>query len=215
MQGPQAAATLGDWGADVVKIELPGIGDQSRWLPPSPTALRGAVLHRLQPREAEPHPRPARPEGRETFLRLAEEADVFISNFKSGTLDDWGLSYEEVVGAQPAHRLRRRHELRHRGHRRRPGGRRSQRAGVRRVDQHDRRRRRSAQPDRRHDLRSHRLPQPGRRDQRGPVRAGADRTGAADRRVAARRADLGAGVRDHRDAAHRARRRADRIMDTR
>ena len=33
VQGPQAAATLGDWGADVVKIELPGIGDQSRWLP--------------------------------------------------------------------------------------------------------------------------------------------------------------------------------------
>ena len=141
VQGPQAAATLGDWGADVVKIELPGIGDQSRWLPPSPTHFvapyfiacnRGKRSITLDLRK---------PEGRETFLRLAEEADVFISNFKSGTLDDWGLSYEEVVGAQPAHHLRRRHELRHRGNRRRPGGRRSQRAGVRRVDQHDRRRR--------------------------------------------------------------------------
>ena len=36
VQGPQAAALLGDWGADVVKIELPGFGDQSRWLPIAP-----------------------------------------------------------------------------------------------------------------------------------------------------------------------------------
>ncbi|MGH9096644.1 MAG: CoA transferase, partial [Acidimicrobiales bacterium] len=35
VQGPQAAATLGDWGADVIKIELPDFGDQSRWLPVS------------------------------------------------------------------------------------------------------------------------------------------------------------------------------------
>jgi crotonobetainyl-CoA:carnitine CoA-transferase CaiB-like acyl-CoA transferase len=33
IQGPQAALTMQEWGADVVKIELPGFGDQSRWLP--------------------------------------------------------------------------------------------------------------------------------------------------------------------------------------
>jgi len=101
VQGPQAAATLGDWGADVVKIELPGIGDQSRWLPPSPTHFvapyfiacnRGKRSLTLDLRK---------PEGRDTFLRLAEEADVFISNFKSGTLDEWGLSYEEVSARNP------------------------------------------------------------------------------------------------------------------
>jgi crotonobetainyl-CoA:carnitine CoA-transferase CaiB-like acyl-CoA transferase len=101
VQGPQAAATLGDWGADVVKIELPGIGDQSRWLPPSPTHFvapyfiacnRGKRSITLDLRK---------PDGRETFLRLAEEADVFISNFKSGTLDEWGLSYAEVSERNP------------------------------------------------------------------------------------------------------------------
>ena len=101
VQGPQAAATLGDWGADVVKIELPGIGDQSRWLPPSPTHFvapyfiacnRGKRSLTLDLRK---------PEGRDTFLRLAEEADVFISNFKSGTLDEWGLSYKEVSARNP------------------------------------------------------------------------------------------------------------------
>ena len=36
VQGPQAAATLGEWGADVIKVELPGFGDQSRWLSRQP-----------------------------------------------------------------------------------------------------------------------------------------------------------------------------------
>ena len=68
---------------------------------------------------------------------------MFISNFKSGTLDEWGLSYEEVVGPQPAHHLCGGHQLRHRGHRRRSRGRRPQRPGRRWADQHDRRRRRA------------------------------------------------------------------------
>ena len=36
VQGPQAAATLGEWGADVIKVELPLFGDQSRWIPVAP-----------------------------------------------------------------------------------------------------------------------------------------------------------------------------------
>ena len=101
VQGPQAAVMLGDWGADVVKIELPVIGDQSRWLPAAPTdprppyflaCNRGKRSVTIDLRTAD---------GRETFLRLAERADVFISNFKSGTLESWGLSYDEVAGRNP------------------------------------------------------------------------------------------------------------------
>src|SRR5581483_10519237 len=33
VQGPQAAATMREWGAEVIKVELPGVGDQARWLP--------------------------------------------------------------------------------------------------------------------------------------------------------------------------------------
>jgi crotonobetainyl-CoA:carnitine CoA-transferase CaiB-like acyl-CoA transferase len=101
VQGPQAAALLGDWGADVVKIELPGFGDQSRWLPVAPGDFRAPYFIGCNRGKRSITIDLRKPEGRETFLQLAEEADVFISNFKSGTLDEWGLSYEEVAARNP------------------------------------------------------------------------------------------------------------------
>ena len=44
VQGPQAAATLGEWGAEVIKVELPGFGDQSRWLPLAPDDARSGYF---------------------------------------------------------------------------------------------------------------------------------------------------------------------------
>ena len=101
VQGPQAAATLGDWGADVIKIELPVFGDQSRWLPAAPGDGRAPFFIACNRGKRSITVDLRRPEGRETFLRLAESADVFISNFKSGTLDDWGLSYDDVSARNP------------------------------------------------------------------------------------------------------------------
>ena len=46
VQGPQASLTMLEWGAEVVKIELPGFGDQSRWLPIS----RSGRLRMIPPR---------------------------------------------------------------------------------------------------------------------------------------------------------------------
>src|SRR4029079_5085616 len=94
VQGPQAAAMLGDWGADVVKIELPGFGDQSRWHPAAPGNFHAPFFIACNRGKRSITLDLRKPEGRDTFLRLAEEADVFISNLKSGTLDEWGLSYE-------------------------------------------------------------------------------------------------------------------------
>ena len=101
VQGPQAAVMLGDWGADVVKIELPVIGDQSRWLPATQTDPRPPYFLACNRGKRSVTIDLRTPEGRETFLRLAERADVFISNFKSGTLESWGLSYEEVSARNP------------------------------------------------------------------------------------------------------------------
>ena len=101
VQGPQAAVMLGDWGADVVKIELPVIGDQSRWLPATQTDPRPPYFLACNRGKRSVTIDLRTPEGRETFLRLAEHADVFISNFKSGTLESWGLSYEEVSARNP------------------------------------------------------------------------------------------------------------------
>jgi crotonobetainyl-CoA:carnitine CoA-transferase CaiB-like acyl-CoA transferase len=101
VQGPQAAATLGDWGADVIKVELPGFGDQSRWLPASPTDPRPPYFIGCNRGKRSITLDLRRPAGRDTLLRLAEGADVLLSNFKAGTLDEWGLSYEEVAARNP------------------------------------------------------------------------------------------------------------------
>jgi formyl-CoA transferase len=101
VQGPQAAAAMADWGADVVKVELPGFGDQARWIvtpegngrpPYFIAANRGKRSVTLDLRL---------PGGRKAFLRLCRRADVVITNFKPGTMDAWGLSYEECAAVNP------------------------------------------------------------------------------------------------------------------
>jgi crotonobetainyl-CoA:carnitine CoA-transferase CaiB-like acyl-CoA transferase len=98
VQGPQAAATLGQWGADVIKVELPGFGDQARWLPVERGDTRSAYFTACNGGKRSVTVDLRRPEGREVFLRLAAWADVVISNFKPGTMDSWGLGYDDVAG---------------------------------------------------------------------------------------------------------------------
>jgi crotonobetainyl-CoA:carnitine CoA-transferase CaiB-like acyl-CoA transferase len=101
VQGPQAAATLGEWGADVIKVELPGIGDQSRWLPVQPGDGRSGWFIGLNRGKRSVTVDLRTPDGREVFLRLAEWADVVITNFSPGTLEAWGLGYEDVAARNP------------------------------------------------------------------------------------------------------------------
>jgi CoA:oxalate CoA-transferase len=101
VQGPQAAATLSDWGADVVKVELPGFGDQSRWLPISPDDPRSAFFLACNRGKRSVTIDLRVPSGRQVFLRLVETADVVITNFKPGTMEAWGLGYHDVAARHP------------------------------------------------------------------------------------------------------------------
>jgi crotonobetainyl-CoA:carnitine CoA-transferase CaiB-like acyl-CoA transferase len=101
VQGPQAAALLHEWGAAVVKVELPGIGDQSRWLPYAPGASTSAYFVACNRGKRSVTVDLHVPAGRELFLRLVERADVVITNFKPGTMDSWGLGYDEVAARNP------------------------------------------------------------------------------------------------------------------
>lgn len=101
VQGPQAAAMLHDWGADVIKVELPGFGDQSRWLPVAPGDPRSAYFTACNRGKRSITVDMRLPAGREVFLRLAETADVVITNFKPGTMDEWGLGYEDLSAPNP------------------------------------------------------------------------------------------------------------------
>ncbi|MGI9623619.1 MAG: CaiB/BaiF CoA transferase family protein [Acidimicrobiales bacterium] len=101
VQGPQAGLTLSDLGADVIKVELPGIGEQSRWIPLSETDPRAPYFEGCN-RGKKSITLDLRTEGgREAFLRLAESSDVILANFSAGTFDEWGLDYATVAQRNP------------------------------------------------------------------------------------------------------------------
>jgi formyl-CoA transferase len=98
--GPFAAKTLADFGADVIKIEPPGVGDPLRkwrllkdgtsvWWQVQSRNKRSLALDLRQP------------EGQEVVRRLAAEADVLIENFRPGALEGWGLSPDDLLAANP------------------------------------------------------------------------------------------------------------------
>jgi crotonobetainyl-CoA:carnitine CoA-transferase CaiB-like acyl-CoA transferase len=97
VQGPQAALTMQEWGADVIKIELPGFGDQSRWLPVSREDRRSPWFTACNRGKRSLTLDLRVPRGRDVFLRLVERADVVITNFKPGTLESWGLGYADAA----------------------------------------------------------------------------------------------------------------------
>ena len=101
IQGPQAAALLADMGADVVKIELPGVGDHSRHIHVAPDDARSAVYTACNRGKRSVTLDLRHAEGAAIFKQLAATADVVVSNFKPGTLREWGLGYEALAAVNP------------------------------------------------------------------------------------------------------------------
>jgi len=101
VQGPQASLTMLEWGADVIKVELPGFGDQSRWLPISREDRRSAFFTAYNRGKRSMTVDLRVPRGREIFLRMVETADVVVTNFKPGTMDDWGVGYTDAAQRNP------------------------------------------------------------------------------------------------------------------
>ena len=101
IQGPQAAALLADMGADVIKIELPGVGDQSRYITVAPGDQRSAVFTACNRGKRGISLDLRQPRGAEIFKALVRTADVFVSNFMPGTLENWGLAYEDLAAVNP------------------------------------------------------------------------------------------------------------------
>jgi crotonobetainyl-CoA:carnitine CoA-transferase CaiB-like acyl-CoA transferase len=84
-------------GAEVVKVELPNFGDQARWLPVSREDRRSAWFNAYNRGKRSVTVDLRTTAGREVFLRLAEHSDVVITNFKPGTMEEWGLGYADVA----------------------------------------------------------------------------------------------------------------------
>ncbi|MFD7231876.1 CaiB/BaiF CoA transferase family protein [Streptomyces sp. NPDC059881] len=98
--GPLAATMLGDFGADVIKIEHPRKPDPSRGHGPGKNGV-GLWWKLLGRNKRTITIDLSTPGGRETFLRLAATADVVIENFRPGTLEKWQLGWEELSSANP------------------------------------------------------------------------------------------------------------------
>ncbi len=109
LAAPFATQYLGDLGADIIKVERPGRGDDTRaWGPPyvvgEDGALTGESAYFLA---ANRNKRSiaidmATPEGAETIRKLAAKCDVLVENFKVGGLAKYGLDYESIRAVNPA-----------------------------------------------------------------------------------------------------------------
>ena len=101
LAGPFCATQLGEFGADVIKIELPGTGDATRrfgtmtacgdslpWL--SESRNKRCITLDLR-----------KPDGAALLKRLVAESDVLVENFQTGTLEKWGLGYDVLSAVNP------------------------------------------------------------------------------------------------------------------
>ena len=94
--GPYCTQILSDHGASVVKVEPP-MGDETRtWGPPFVEGTASYFLG-VNRNKQDIVLDLSRPEGREAVLRLLADADVLVENFKTGTMEKWGLGFEEVL----------------------------------------------------------------------------------------------------------------------
>ena len=100
LSGPYCAMVLADQGADVIKIEKPGKGDDAREMPPF-VGGEGApfMLWNRNKRSVVLDLKTA--EGVATFDKLAAGADVLIENFRPGTVDRMGVGYARLAALNP------------------------------------------------------------------------------------------------------------------
>lgn len=97
LAGPMTGRILGDFGADVIKVEAPGAPDPLRhwgvdyteegdglWWPVGGRNKRAVTLDLRAP------------DGQQIFKNLVKQADVVVENFRPGTLERWGLGYDEL-----------------------------------------------------------------------------------------------------------------------
>ena len=101
LSGPFCSMTLADLGAEVIKVEIPGRGDDTRGYPPYIKGVssyflsinRGKKSVTLNLKTAE---------AREALHRLAEKCDVFLENFRPGVTERLGVDYETIRGINPS-----------------------------------------------------------------------------------------------------------------
>ena len=93
--GPYCGQILGDHGADVLKVEPPQGDDTRTWGPPFKDGV-ASYYHGLNRNKRTMALDLASEDGRAALLALVAEADVLIENFKTGTMERWGIGYDQL-----------------------------------------------------------------------------------------------------------------------
>ncbi|MBN8500563.1 MAG: CoA transferase, partial [Sphingomonadales bacterium] len=104
LAGPWCGQMLGDLGADVIKIEQPGQGDDTRrWGPPFlPDGSRDSAYYLCANRNKRSVAVDiSRPEGQALIRRLAAQSDIVLENFRVGGLAKYGLDYAALKAVKP------------------------------------------------------------------------------------------------------------------
>ena len=108
LAGPYCTMMLGDLGADVIKVERPGRGDDSRsWGPPfvgqpyGPYPGESAYFMAANRNKRSITVNLKHPQGLEIIHQLARSSDVLVENFRTGVLDEMGLGYEQLRALNP------------------------------------------------------------------------------------------------------------------
>jgi crotonobetainyl-CoA:carnitine CoA-transferase CaiB-like acyl-CoA transferase len=95
--GPYCGQMLADHGAEVIKVEPPQ-GDETRaWGPPFDHEGISAYFAGINRNKRTIALDLSKPEGRDVLLKLLEQADVLIDNFKTGTMEKWGIGYADTL----------------------------------------------------------------------------------------------------------------------
>ncbi|MGG6431566.1 CaiB/BaiF CoA transferase family protein [Anoxybacillus sp. D401a] len=101
LAGPYATMILGDLGADVIKVEAPGGSDDTRfWGPPFQNGM-SAYYAAVNRNKRSITINLKEEKGKETIRQLVKTADVFIHNFKTGTMERLGLGYDDLSAINP------------------------------------------------------------------------------------------------------------------
>ena len=100
LTGPYATALLADQGAEVIKVERPGIGDIARWVGVAVNDMSAFYLACNRGKRCVAVDL-GTDEGRDLVLQLAARADVVVQNFRPGVIDRLGLGYEAVRAVNP------------------------------------------------------------------------------------------------------------------
>jgi crotonobetainyl-CoA:carnitine CoA-transferase CaiB-like acyl-CoA transferase len=95
---------LADHGAEVIKVERPGGGDDARSMPPhcgTGEGVESAVFHAVNRKKRSIVLDLKLPAGRDAFLRLAETADVVVQSYRPGAADKLGVGWADVHRRNP------------------------------------------------------------------------------------------------------------------